>query len=95
MAGVRVDQADLLLVHLAHEELLAYDNRCPHAGSRLSEGELRGATLRCPTHEWLFDVRTGCGINPRDCKLQQYPVKVVDGNVLVQLGRVRAKRQPY
>lgn len=92
MVGVRMGKVDVLIVHLADEELHAYDNRCPHAGSPLSEEELRGAPLRCLSHEWLFDVRTGCGINPRSCKLRQYPLKVVDGKVLVQLGPARAKR---
>lgn len=87
MMGVRVGETDVLLVNVGHGEIHAYDNRCPHAGSRLSEGHLSATKLQCAAHLWEFDVRSGQGINPRNCKLRRYPVKVVDGAVLVQLGR--------
>jgi toluene monooxygenase system ferredoxin subunit len=73
-------------VKLDGGEVRAYDNRCPHAGSRLSEGRLRATTLMCASHLWEFDVRTGNGINPERCKLRSYPVKIVGGAVMVQLG---------
>jgi toluene monooxygenase system ferredoxin subunit len=92
MVGVSLGYVDVLLVHLASGEIHAYDNRCPHAGSRLSEGHLGATILRCPAHQWEFDVRTGRGINPIDCKLRRYPVKVVDGDILVQLNSTISRR---
>ncbi|HEY4012202.1 MAG TPA: Rieske 2Fe-2S domain-containing protein [Polyangiaceae bacterium] len=86
MVAVRVEGADVLLVRLEGGEVRAYDNRCPHAGSPLSEGRLYAATLTCATHLWEFDARTGDGINPRGCKLRRHPVHVVDGVVRVRLG---------
>ncbi len=85
MAAVRVGGADLLLVNLGGGEVRAYEDRCPHAGARLSEGELRGATLRCAAHLWEFDARTGSGVNPRSCALRRYAARVVDGVVMVRL----------
>lgn len=85
MVGLRLGCTDVLLVHLGGEEIHAYDNRCPHAGSRLHEGRLMGATLRCAAHLWEFDARTGHGVNPRSCRLRRYPVKIVDGAVLVKV----------
>ena len=92
LRSVRVAHADVLLVHLANQEIHAYDNHCPHAGARLSEGELQASTLRCPRHHWEFDIRTGGGINPKFCKLRRYPVKIVDGEVLVQVSPLITKR---
>jgi toluene monooxygenase system ferredoxin subunit len=86
MVAIRVADADVLVVHLGDGEIRAYDNRCPHAGSPLSEGRLSDATLTCATHLWQFDARTGEGINPRGCKLRRYPMRVVDGVVVVRLG---------
>lgn len=87
MVGVCIGDVDVLLIHLGPGELRAYDNRCPHAGSRLSEGHLRKSSLLCRWHLWEFDVRTGAGVNPSHCSLKQYPVKVIDGSVWVQLPR--------
>jgi len=83
MARVRVGDADVLVVHLDGGEVHAYDNRCPHAGSPLSDGSLQAVTLRCSAHFWEFDVRTGHGINPRNCTLRRVPVKLVNGDVMV------------
>jgi toluene monooxygenase system ferredoxin subunit len=88
MIGVRLGNADVLLVNLGGGEIRAYDNRCPHAGSRLSEGRLRATTLQCASHLWEFDARTGAGVNPRTCKLHGYPAEIVDGVVMVRVGRI-------
>jgi toluene monooxygenase system ferredoxin subunit len=85
MVGVRLGGADVLLVNLGGGEIRAYDNRCPHAGSRLSEGRLRAAVLQCATHLWEFDARSGHGVNPESCRLRPYAVKVADGMVLVRV----------
>lgn len=85
MRGVRVASAEVLLIRLGDDEIHAYANRCPHASSPLHDGLLQGATLRCPWHFWQFDARTGIGINPRNCALRRYAVKVVDNAILVHL----------
>jgi toluene monooxygenase system ferredoxin subunit len=85
MVGVRLGDADVLLVNLGKDGVHAYDNRCPHAQSRLSEGRLSTATLQCAAHLWEFDIRTGAGVNPRSCRLRRYPVRIDDGVVMVQI----------
>ncbi|HVW25668.1 MAG TPA: Rieske (2Fe-2S) protein [Polyangiaceae bacterium] len=85
IVGLKIGSSDVLLVNLGHGVIRAFDNRCPHAGSRLSEGCLRGETLRCGTHHWEFDARTGDGINPKTATLTSYLVTVREGAVLVQL----------
>ncbi len=62
----------------------AYLNSCPHAGAPVCRGELTGEILRCPWHAWDFDLATGaCLANP-GCRLQSFPVEVVDGQLIVQ-----------
>lgn len=86
MIGVNLAGAvDVLLVKLGRDEIHAYDNRCPHAGARLSEGSLSAANLRCGAHLWEFDLRTGIGVNPRNCALRRFPVKLIAGNVWVRI----------
>jgi toluene monooxygenase system ferredoxin subunit len=84
MVGLCLAGREVLLINLGAEGIHAYNNRCPHAGSLLSRGHLEAANLRCPSHLWEFDARTGEGLNPQHCWLRRYPVKVVDGMVLVQ-----------
>lgn len=82
IVAVRVGTREVLVANV-RGEVLAYDNRCPHAGARLSEGMVRGVTLRCAAHHWEFDVQTGAGVNPRSCALHRYAVRIVDGVVMV------------
>jgi toluene monooxygenase system ferredoxin subunit len=84
MIGVRVGDGEVLLVNLGNGEIHAYDNRCPHAGSRLSEGRLEQTRLQCRAHLWEFDLRSGDGLNPKSCKLRRYAVRIVDGVVMVR-----------
>jgi toluene monooxygenase system ferredoxin subunit len=84
MIGVRVGKAHVLVVNLGLDGVRAYDDRCPHAGSPLHDGTLRGRTLRCAAHLWEFDAQSGSGINPRTCQLRAYPVRVVGGAVMVR-----------
>ncbi len=37
----------------------AFEDICPHAGWRLSEGEMVDGVLECPGHGWQFRLETG------------------------------------
>lgn len=59
-------------------------DRCPHAGARLSEGELDRRVLTCPRHGSQFDVTTGERVRgPADCALLTYQVVIESGQVAV------------
>lgn len=66
-------------------ELFAVDGECPHAGGPLGEGALHGATLVCPWHAWEFDCRTGASDLDPDVGIATFPVKVEDGEILIQI----------
>ncbi|NYE62956.1 phenylpropionate dioxygenase-like ring-hydroxylating dioxygenase large terminal subunit [Duganella sp. 1224] len=40
--------------------LRAWEDRCPHRGTRLSMGALRDDTLTCPYHGWAFGKQGRC-----------------------------------
>jgi nitrite reductase (NADH) small subunit len=65
--------------------LYAMDGICPHSSGPLGYGALDGAILSCPFHGWEFDCRTGAFGGNEDLKLATYPVKVEDGEILVEL----------
>ena len=91
-------------------EFFALLDRCPHQGSALSGGILCGLTLseepgtyrfsrsgefiRCPWHQWEFDIRTGKSwFDPRRTKVRQFPASIEPGATLVE-GPYQAKTFP-
>ena len=73
--------------------IYALDNKCPHLGGSLSDGELVDVTLTCPRHGAKFDVRTGKNvgnaklafIQMKVADAKSYPVKVEGNDILVAL----------
>jgi toluene monooxygenase system ferredoxin subunit len=84
LKGVDVDGIAIVLVNVGGE-VRAYDDRCPHSGTPLSNGTLNGETLTCSAHEWVFDCRAGCGINPASARLRGIPVRVEGEAILVKM----------
>ena len=80
MKAVTVDGKPIVLINVAGD-IYAYDDRCPHSGTPLSEGILEGAILTCSAHEWVFDSRLGQGINPTAACLRPVAVRV-EGEVI-------------
>ena len=74
----------MLLINL-EGALHAYTDACPHQGTPLSQGSLKALVLSCATHEWQFDARTGCGINPLSACLEPLSLKVQDGDILLDV----------
>jgi len=69
------------------DEVFACSDECTHQGGPLSEGRLSGARLACPWHGWMYDVRTGqCVLPGRGARVAQYPVRVDEGEVWVDVG---------
>ena len=82
---VKIDGIDVGLFRV-DAEIHAIENRCPHAGDPLSEGDLSGAIIICPGHGWEFDVRTG--FRPQDADgfpIPRYAVRVLAGEIEVDV----------
>ena len=79
----------------------ALKNTCAHQGSRVCLGKIvgtalpsdvyeyrygrEGEILRCPWHEWEYDIKTGESVFDPKVRITTYPVEVVDGDVTVVL----------
>lgn len=61
------------------------DNACPHAGGNLSGGTVEGTVVRCPWHDWPFDLDTGLCIHSDKASAVRYPAEVRDGVVWVEI----------
>jgi nitrite reductase/ring-hydroxylating ferredoxin subunit len=66
--------------------LYAAADVCPHAGARLSEGELEGTVITCPRHGSRFDIATGERLRgPADEPIPTHPVVVEDGVAFMEI----------
>jgi 3-phenylpropionate/trans-cinnamate dioxygenase ferredoxin subunit len=97
---VSIENRDIVVLNIKGE-LFALSDKCPHRGASLSGGlltglvksdgprdykyERAGEILRCPWHQWEFDVRTGRSYcDPRRLRLMQFPVAVEPGASVVE-----------
>lgn len=73
-----VEGEQVMVAHLLGGDLRAFQGMCPHQEISLLDGEWDPDTseLTCGGHAWVFDLRSGKGINPSGCQLFQYPVRV-------------------
>ena len=84
MIGLEVEGRRVLLVNV-EGEVCAYEDRCLHRSLPLSLGRLAGNRLVCGAHGWEYDVCTGQGLNPTGVALRRYPVRIADGDILVDV----------
>lgn len=61
---VEVGGHSILLCRL-QGQVLAVQNQCTHAGSRLESGLVAEGSIRCPLHGVRFDLRSGLCLNIR------------------------------
>jgi toluene monooxygenase system ferredoxin subunit len=85
MLAVSLDVVDILLCNL-DGEVVAYADRCPHLANPLSQGTLHEGVLTCAAHQWVFDARTGHGVNPASACLRRYPVRLDGDRIFVKVG---------
>ena len=94
---VAVDGRKFVIVR-SGDERFACEDRCLHAGIRLSVAIQRDTVLECRWHHWQYDLRTG-RVDAEDSPLESfttYPVRV-DGDELVidPTPRTRIRRKPW
>ena len=69
-------------------ELYAIEDRCSHDNGILFEGPIdcERATVECPRHGSLFDLKTGKPMNlPAYVPVETFPVVVEDGTIKVEV----------
>jgi 3-phenylpropionate/trans-cinnamate dioxygenase ferredoxin subunit len=85
-------------------QFYALRNICPHQGAELCQGlttalvgssgpgsfeyEREGEIVRCPWHQWEFDIKTGCMVVDPAMRTMSYEVTVETFGVSVEDGQV-------
>ena len=68
------------------DEVYAIENRCPHMGAELADGELVNNSVCCHNHGWLINLETGEVANREGVGAATFPASVEDGVVYIQIG---------
>jgi len=83
--AVDISGEELALI-LLNDEVYAISNVCTHEYACLSDGYIEDGRIVCPLHLAEFDIATGAVVeDPAEDDLKTYPVKIVDGDVYVQI----------
>jgi phenylpropionate dioxygenase-like ring-hydroxylating dioxygenase large terminal subunit len=93
--GVALLDQPLVLWRTGEGVLRAARDQCPHRGSALSLGEVRGEELMCAYHGWRFDTDGACtfrpalpeGTVPPNLGLAGFAVREAYGVIWVGLGQ--------
>jgi len=74
----------LICVANVDGEICVMENTCLHQGGPLGAGVIEKGKVVCPWHGWEWDPKTGQGPAP-NAKVAVYPVKVENGDVLIEV----------
>ncbi len=66
-------------------EFSAMDNICLHRGGPLGQGVIENGKVLCPWHGWAWDPKTGQAAHSASAKVAVYPLKIENGDVLVEI----------
>ena len=102
LVGARLLGEDIV-VWRANEQTLAWQDLCVHRGTRLSLGKVKGETLQCPYHGWVYNTAGRCihipalpelKPPPRAC-VKTYQVRERYGLIWVALGEPKHDIAPF
>jgi 3-phenylpropionate/trans-cinnamate dioxygenase ferredoxin subunit len=66
-------------------KIQAWDNRCPHRGASLADGNILESTIQCKFHLWEFDIELACAVANSDIKVNTFYLEVQDGDIFIQI----------
>lgn len=74
-------------VFRSNGSFFAMANRCIHKGASMCDGVLsaQGTEIRCPWHNWPFDLATGQHRLDSRQRARTYPIRVEDGKLILSV----------
>lgn len=82
-----VDGRQVAVFLLADGTVRATDAVCPHRSGPLADGQIDGAVVTCPLHQYAFQFDTGACTDGTVAPVRVYPAVVRDGLLLVNTDR--------
>ncbi len=85
-SALKIARKNPIAIFHVGDEFFATDDTCTHAKFSLADGYIEDAEVVCALHEARFCLRTGKVLGPpATVALRTYPVRVQNGEVLVDL----------
>jgi 3-phenylpropionate/trans-cinnamate dioxygenase ferredoxin subunit len=78
-------EGNKVLVLRIDGDFYAMSNKCPHMECPLSKGTLEGYVIKCPCHDWKFDIRNGEFLDATEIKVPIYETSLMEGSVFVNM----------
>ena len=82
---LELGEMEQVVVFQTAEGYFAVENRCPHAGAFLHEGQVNGQVLTCIWHGWKFDLESGQSLTEYWARLRTYPVIREDEDLYLEI----------
>jgi nitrite reductase (NADH) small subunit len=90
---VRRAETNVAVFRTEDDRVFALVDRCPHKGGPLSQGIVHGCRVTCPLHNLVLELETGKAVAPDEGTTRTIPVKVEEGRIFLELGRVGRERR--
>ncbi len=74
-----------IALYRTERAIYAIDNRCPHQGYALLQGDVKAETLTCAWHNWKFELDEGGFCSFGGEAVRSYPVDVRVGQVFIDV----------
>jgi toluene monooxygenase system ferredoxin subunit len=85
-----VQQALVLIIWPERGEPRAFQGICPHAKEPLADARFDGKDIECRHHKWTFNAATGKCLKGKPCQLAEYPLRIEDGAVMIDVDGIDA-----
>ena len=66
-------------------KISALDNRCPHQGGPLGEGQIENEWVICPWHAYEYDPHTGKAPEGFEDCVRPFPLELREGDIYVAI----------
>jgi nitrite reductase/ring-hydroxylating ferredoxin subunit len=76
-----IHKNEQVVIFQLNNSFYAVENRCPHAGAYIHDGEIEDHIITCIWHGWQFDLKTGKCLNDPWVRLQTYPLEIVQDEI--------------
>jgi nitrite reductase (NADH) small subunit/3-phenylpropionate/trans-cinnamate dioxygenase ferredoxin subunit len=73
----------MIAVFLDEGKYYAIDDVCPHQGAPLCDGIVYDRSVTCTWHGWRFSLEDGRHLDGSRCRVDTYPVRIVDDQIEV------------
>ena len=75
-------QGKNMLISRTAENFVAYEDKCPHQGVKLSTSKCaKEGIITCPWHKYKFDLKNGEAIGSHAFYLKSFPTKISENGL--------------